>query len=186
MLKYPILVNRPIVCSPKGVRLCRPSETALDLLDRRPRRVARLHDQGRRRRGAALDHAVRRSRRPADAADKAARRCCPVGDERRRSHDRRRNGRLVGSHRRVPCRRRGSRARRTHGVRRAVLQADRLVPSRGAAARSSNSRRRSADRRRASKRASGSCKALRCSAPFRWTRCWRWSTARPSSSGREG
>lgn len=36
MLKYPILVNRPIVCSVKGVRLCRPSETVLDLLDRLP------------------------------------------------------------------------------------------------------------------------------------------------------
>ncbi|SEL28940.1 arsenate reductase [Roseovarius nanhaiticus] len=33
MLTHPILVNRPIVCSPKGVRLCRPSETVLDLLD---------------------------------------------------------------------------------------------------------------------------------------------------------
>lgn len=36
MVKHPILVNRPIVCSPKGVRLCRPSETVLDLLDRLP------------------------------------------------------------------------------------------------------------------------------------------------------
>lgn len=29
---HPILLNRPIVVSPKGTRLCRPSETALDLL----------------------------------------------------------------------------------------------------------------------------------------------------------
>ena len=36
MLEHPILVNRPIVCSPKGVRLCRPSERVLDLLDRWP------------------------------------------------------------------------------------------------------------------------------------------------------
>ncbi|HEY6860653.1 MAG TPA: ArsC/Spx/MgsR family protein, partial [Pseudolabrys sp.] len=36
MIKRPILVNRPIVCTPKGVRLCRPSETVLDLLDRFP------------------------------------------------------------------------------------------------------------------------------------------------------
>ena len=36
MLGYPVLVNRPIVCSPKGVRLCRPSGTVLDLLDRMP------------------------------------------------------------------------------------------------------------------------------------------------------
>jgi len=36
MIAHPILVNRPIVCSPRGVRLCRPSETVLDLLDRMP------------------------------------------------------------------------------------------------------------------------------------------------------
>lgn len=36
MVAHPILVNRPIVCSPKGVRLCRPSETVLDLLERMP------------------------------------------------------------------------------------------------------------------------------------------------------
>jgi arsenate reductase len=32
MLTYPILINRPIVVSPRGVRLCRPSEEVLDLL----------------------------------------------------------------------------------------------------------------------------------------------------------
>ncbi|MFG1466349.1 arsenate reductase (glutaredoxin) [Xanthobacter sp. DSM 24535] len=32
MLAHPILINRPIVVSPKGVRLCRPSEEVLDLL----------------------------------------------------------------------------------------------------------------------------------------------------------
>ncbi len=36
MLKYPVLVNRPIVCTRKGVKLCRPSETVLDILDRWP------------------------------------------------------------------------------------------------------------------------------------------------------
>ena len=36
MLVHPVLVNRPIVCSPKGVRLCRPSELVLDLMDRLP------------------------------------------------------------------------------------------------------------------------------------------------------
>ncbi|MBZ8117041.1 arsenate reductase (glutaredoxin) [Roseovarius sp. LXJ103] len=36
MLEYPVLVNRPIVCTSRGVRLCRPSETVLDLLDRLP------------------------------------------------------------------------------------------------------------------------------------------------------
>lgn len=32
MLEHPVLVNRPIVCSPKGVKLCRPSEEVLQLL----------------------------------------------------------------------------------------------------------------------------------------------------------
>jgi len=36
MIVHPVLVNRPIVCSPKGVRLCRPSESVLDLLDNLP------------------------------------------------------------------------------------------------------------------------------------------------------
>ena len=36
MVEHPVLVNRPIVCSPRGVKLCRPSETVLDLLDRLP------------------------------------------------------------------------------------------------------------------------------------------------------
>lgn len=36
MLAHPILVNRPLVASPKGVRLCRPSEIVLDLLERLP------------------------------------------------------------------------------------------------------------------------------------------------------
>lgn len=33
MVEYPVLVNRPIVCSPKGVALCRPSEAVFALLD---------------------------------------------------------------------------------------------------------------------------------------------------------
>ena len=32
MVAHPILINRPIVVTPKGVRLCRPSEAVLDLL----------------------------------------------------------------------------------------------------------------------------------------------------------
>jgi len=32
MLAHPILINRPIVVSPRGVKLCRPSEEVLDLL----------------------------------------------------------------------------------------------------------------------------------------------------------
>jgi arsenate reductase (glutaredoxin) len=33
MLAHPILINRPIVATPKGTKLCRPSELVLDLLD---------------------------------------------------------------------------------------------------------------------------------------------------------
>lgn len=36
MLEHPVLVNRPLVATPKGVRLCRPSEAVLDLLDKLP------------------------------------------------------------------------------------------------------------------------------------------------------
>lgn len=36
MLAHPILINRPIVVTPWGVRLCRPSEAVLDLLTRSP------------------------------------------------------------------------------------------------------------------------------------------------------
>ena len=34
MLAHPILINRPVVVTAKGVRLCRPSERVLDLLER--------------------------------------------------------------------------------------------------------------------------------------------------------
>lgn len=33
MMEHPVLINRPIVVSPRGVRLCRPSELVLDVLD---------------------------------------------------------------------------------------------------------------------------------------------------------
>ena len=36
MIDHPVLVNRPIVVTPKGTRLCRPSEQVLALLDRQP------------------------------------------------------------------------------------------------------------------------------------------------------
>lgn len=36
MIQHPILVNRPIVVTPKGTKLCRPSEAVLELLDRKP------------------------------------------------------------------------------------------------------------------------------------------------------
>jgi arsenate reductase (glutaredoxin) len=32
MMAHPILINRPIVETPKGAKLCRPSETVLDIL----------------------------------------------------------------------------------------------------------------------------------------------------------
>ncbi|MFC4667159.1 arsenate reductase (glutaredoxin) [Seohaeicola nanhaiensis] len=36
MVAHPVLVNRPIVCTPRGVRLCRPSEAVFDLMETLP------------------------------------------------------------------------------------------------------------------------------------------------------
>jgi len=36
MVIHPVLVNRPIVVTPKGARLCRPSEVVLSLLENQP------------------------------------------------------------------------------------------------------------------------------------------------------
>lgn len=36
MLEHPVLVNRPIVVTDKGTKLCRPSEVVLDLIDQYP------------------------------------------------------------------------------------------------------------------------------------------------------
>lgn len=44
--RHPILLNRPIVVSPKGVRLCRPSELVLDLLP--PQRAEFFKEDGER------------------------------------------------------------------------------------------------------------------------------------------
>ncbi len=41
MVAHPVLVNRPIVATPKGTALARPSERVLDLLDRQPEGFAR-------------------------------------------------------------------------------------------------------------------------------------------------
>lgn len=41
MVAHPILVNRPIVVTPRGARLARPSEAVLDLLERRPAAFAK-------------------------------------------------------------------------------------------------------------------------------------------------
>jgi arsenate reductase len=46
MMAHPILINRPIVVSAKGVRLCRPSEEVLDLLP--PQRGAFVKEDGER------------------------------------------------------------------------------------------------------------------------------------------
>ncbi len=45
MMAHPVLINRPIVVSPLGVKLCRPSETVLDLLPA-PQRVAFVKEDG--------------------------------------------------------------------------------------------------------------------------------------------
>src|SRR5512134_2841884 len=45
MLKHPILINRPIVVSPLGVKLCRPSEAVLDILPN-PQRTPLLKEDG--------------------------------------------------------------------------------------------------------------------------------------------
>ena len=37
MMLHPILINRPIVVSPLGVKICRPSEEVLDLIPARQR-----------------------------------------------------------------------------------------------------------------------------------------------------
>jgi arsenate reductase len=45
MLQHPILINRPIVVTPLGVRLCRPSEVVLDILPN-PQRGAFVKEDG--------------------------------------------------------------------------------------------------------------------------------------------
>ena len=47
MLRHPILINRPIVVTPLGVRLCRPSEAVLDILPD-PQRAAFAKEDGER------------------------------------------------------------------------------------------------------------------------------------------
>lgn len=45
MLEQPILINRPIVVTPLGTRLCRPSEVVLDILPQ-PQRGAFIKEDG--------------------------------------------------------------------------------------------------------------------------------------------
>jgi arsenate reductase (glutaredoxin) len=44
MIKHPVLVNRPIVCTRRGVKLCRPSEAVVELLDQLPNVPFRKED----------------------------------------------------------------------------------------------------------------------------------------------
>ena len=45
MMAHPILINRPIVVTPAGVKLCRPSEVVLDMLPQ-PQRGAFTKEDG--------------------------------------------------------------------------------------------------------------------------------------------
>lgn len=47
MLAYPILINRPVVVTPLGTKLCRPSEAVLDILPD-PQRGAFIKEDGER------------------------------------------------------------------------------------------------------------------------------------------
>ncbi|WP_426345280.1 arsenate reductase (glutaredoxin) [Alcaligenes sp. HNGD-HTN06] len=44
MLEHPILINRPIVVTPRGTRLCRPSEQVLEILPRPQQGAFRKED----------------------------------------------------------------------------------------------------------------------------------------------
>ncbi len=57
MLRHPILINRPIVVTPWGARLCRPSEVVLDILPL-PQRGPFVKEDGE----AVIDAAGRRIR----------------------------------------------------------------------------------------------------------------------------
>jgi arsenate reductase len=57
MQQHPILINRPIVVTPHGVRLCRPSEVVLDILPA-PQRGAFTKEDGE----LVVDEAGRRAR----------------------------------------------------------------------------------------------------------------------------
>ncbi len=60
MLEHPILIERPIVVTPLGTRLCRPSEAVLDILPA-PQRGAFAKEDGQ----AVVDAAGRRVTKPA-------------------------------------------------------------------------------------------------------------------------
>lgn len=59
MLAHPVLINRPIVSTPLGTRLCRPSETVLDILPQ-PQQAAFAKEDGE----AVVDNEGRRIVKP--------------------------------------------------------------------------------------------------------------------------
>lgn len=59
MLAHPVLINRPIVSTPLGTRLCRPSETVLDILAQ-PQQTAFAKEDGE----AVVDNEGRRIVKP--------------------------------------------------------------------------------------------------------------------------
>jgi len=59
MMAHPILINRPIVVTERGVRLCRPSEAVLDILPN-PQRAAFAKEDGE----AVVDAAGARIKKP--------------------------------------------------------------------------------------------------------------------------
>ncbi|MCA8223371.1 arsenic resistance N-acetyltransferase ArsN2 [Burkholderia multivorans] len=64
MLAHPVLINRPLVVTPRGTRLCRPSDAAVELLDQRPASDL-MKEEGVpfivRRQVAGSDHALRQA-----------------------------------------------------------------------------------------------------------------------------
>jgi arsenate reductase (glutaredoxin) len=57
MMEHPILINRPLVVSPLGVKLCRPSEAVLDLLPT-PQQGAFAKEDGERVVSAAAERLI--------------------------------------------------------------------------------------------------------------------------------
>ena len=64
MITEPRLVNRPIVVTPKGVKLCRPSEVVFELLEKRPETFTKEDGEVVGRRGEGLRDAATEKRPP--------------------------------------------------------------------------------------------------------------------------
>lgn len=73
---HPILINRPIVVTPKGVRLCRPSEQVLDLLEH-PLPADYIKEDGERVAARSPDGRRRKPRQQADGACRQGGCGCP-------------------------------------------------------------------------------------------------------------